>query len=224
MIVVGKLESELDAGARTGARVCLLPMALEHVDALTEAATSDRSTYDLAPVPRDRGEMLRYVQRALAEHVALRSVPFVVEHGGKLVGSYRLMSLEWWSWPEGPIHVKGEPRVAPNDFPDVAEIGHAWLTPTAQRTAVNTAACQLLMRVAFETWNVHRLVLKTDARNTRSRNAITRLGGKLEGILRAHSPAADGIVRDTALFSILQAQWPEVRMRLESALAPTHNR
>ena len=218
MIEVGTMESAL------GARVRLVPMALEHVDALTEAATADRSTFDFAPVPRDRFEMLRYVERALAEQVALRSVPFVVEHDGRLVGSYRLMSLEWWSWPEGPIRAEGEPRVAPGDPPDVAEIGHAWLTPAAQRTAVNTSVCHLLMRQTFEAWRVHRLVLKTDARNTRSRNAITRLGGKPEGIMRAHSPAADGIIRDTALFSILPAEWPEVRMRLESALASTHNR
>jgi len=218
VIEVGTMESAL------GARVRLVPMALEHVDALTEAATADRSTFDFAPVPRDRFEMLRYVERALAEQVALRSVPFVVEHDGRLVGSYRLMSLEWWSWPEGPIRAEGEPRVAPGDPPDVAEIGHAWLTPAAQRTAVNTSVCHLLMRQTFEAWRVHRLVLKTDARNTRSRNAITRLGGKPEGIMRAHSPAADGIIRDTALFSILPAEWPEVRMRLESALASTHNR
>lgn len=219
VIDVGILESE----PSTGARVRLLPMALEHVDGLTEAATGDRTTFDLAPVPRDRGEVLRYVERALAEQVALRSVPFVVEHVGSLVGSYRLMSLEWWSWPEGEIRVEGEPRVAPKDPPDVAEIGHAWLTPAAQRTEVNSTVCHLLMRHAFEAWRVHRLVLKTDARNTRSRNAITRLGGKLEGVMRAHSPAADGVIRDTALFSILPAEWPEVRMRLESALTSTHN-
>ena len=215
MISVGVLESE---------RVRLVPMALEHVDALASAATADRSTFDLAPVPRDRDEMRAYVGRALAEQEGNRSVPFVVVSGGAVVGSYRLMSLEWWTWPDGrAIRVTGEPRVPERDPPDVAEIGHAWLTPAAQRTAVNTAACQLLMRHAFETWRVHRLVLKTDARNVRSRNAIARLGGQLEGILRSHSPAADGLVRDTALFSILPAEWPDVRMHLESALASTHN-
>jgi RimJ/RimL family protein N-acetyltransferase len=222
VIAVGTLESEPSVG--TQSRVRLLPMALEHVDALTEAATTSRTTFDLAPVPRDRAEMVRYVERALVEQETNRSVPFVVEHVGSLVGSYRLMSLEWWSWPEGPINVEGEPRVVEKDPPDVAEIGHAWLTPAAQRTEVNSSVCHLLMRHAFEAWRVHRLVLKTDARNTRSRNAITRLGGKPEGIMRSHSPAADGVVRDTALFSILPAEWPEVRMRLESALSATHNR
>jgi len=191
------------------------------VDALTAAATSDRSTFDLAPVPRDRAEMLRYVERALADQAGDRQVPFVVEHGGKIVGSYRLMSLEWWSWPDGPIHVAGEPRVPPGP-PDVAEIGHAWLVPSEQRTVVNTTACWLLMKHTFEVWRLHRLILKTDARNTRSRNAITRLGGKLEGILRSHSPAADGIIRDVAMFSMLSSEWGEARIRLESVLATPH--
>lgn len=204
-------------------KVRLLPLSKEHVDALTKAATGDRSTFDLAPIPRDRAEMERYVDRALAEHASFKSVPFAVEHRGEIVGHYRLMSLEWWTWPDGPIHVEGEPRFPGSHPPDVAEIGHAWITPAAQRTAVNSTVCFLLMRQAFEEWKVHRLVLKTDARNERSRNAITRLGGKLEGILRAHTPAADGTIRDVAMFSILPSEWPAVKTRLESALADAHN-
>jgi N-acetyltransferase len=225
MITVGTLESEHGS---PDARVRLVPLSLEHVDGLTEAATADRSTFELAPVPRDRGEMQRYVERAISEHSSFRSVPFAVEHAGKIVGCYRLMSLEWWVWPEGPIHIEGEPRVVGSGWPDVAEIGHAWLSTAAQRTAVNSTVAYLLMRHVFEEWKVHRLVLKTDARNERSRAAITRLGGKLEGVMRAHSPASDGIIRDVALFSILPAEWPELRTRLESSLAGTdggtHNR
>ena len=200
----------------------LVPLSLAHVDALTAAATADRSTFDLAPVPRDRAEMHAYVERALADHEARRAVPFVVEHAGAIVGHYRLMSLEWWTWPDGPLHVAGEPRLADRDPPDVAEIGHAWLVPSAQRTAVNTASAFLLLRHAFEAWRVHRLVLKTDARNDRSRNAITRLGGHFEGILRSHSPGSDGIVRDVAMFSIVAAAWEATRMRLESVLSAAH--
>lgn len=214
----------ISIGELAGQHVRLVPMALAHVDALTEAATADRSTFDLAPVPRDRAEMLAYVERALEEQESSRSVPFVAVHADAVVGSYRLMSLEWWRWPDGPIRVAGEPRSPDGDPPDVAEIGHAWLRPAAQRTEVNTAACHLLMRHAFERWSTHRLVLKTDARNERSRNAITRLGGRFEGILRSHLPAADGVVRNTALFSVVAAEWPDVRLRLESALASTHNR
>ena len=213
MIATGPLEH---------GQVRLVPLSLEHVDGLAEAACADRSTFDLAPVPRDRDATIRYVERALADLEASRAVPFAVLHAGKVVGSYRLMSLEWWTWPEGPVQVSGDPRSVERDPPDVAEIGHAWLTPSAQRTAVNTTVAYLLMCHAFDAWRVHRLVLKTDARNTRSRSAITRLGGTLEGVLRSHQPAADGIVRDTAMFSIVAAEWPELRVRLLAALASTH--
>jgi RimJ/RimL family protein N-acetyltransferase len=203
--------------------VRLEPLAPEHVDALLRAATADRATFGLAPIPRDRAEMLDYVNAALADEAAGRALPFTVvrlDHGApEVVGSARLMNLEWWTWPPGPISVAGEPRrAAAGDPPDVAELGHGWLTPSAQRTAMFTATSLLLLGHAFDTWRVHRLVLKTDARNARSRGAIEKLGGHFEGILRAHLPAADGGVRDTAMYSIISAEWAGVRKRLESAL------
>jgi RimJ/RimL family protein N-acetyltransferase len=209
------------AGAMENDFVRLEPLGLEHVEPLLEAATADRSTFSLAPVPSRREDMLAYVEAALADLAARRAVPYAIvrRERGDVVGSTRLMSLEWWKWPAGPIHVEGEPRDASASPPDVAEIGHAWLTPSAQRTAVNTSACFLLMRHAFESWCVHRLVLKTDARNSRSRTAIERLGGHFEGVLRAHSPAADGIIRDTAMYSILPSDWPALRARLERVLS-----
>ncbi|HEV3031041.1 MAG TPA: GNAT family protein [Polyangia bacterium] len=204
----------------------LEPLSLDHVDALVAAATTDRSTFELAPVPRDRDEMVAYVAAALADEQAGRALPYVVvppsgSHtgAGHVLGSIRFMSLEWWTWPPGPISVAGEPRRADaGDPPDVAEIGHAWLAPSAQRTGVFTASALHLLAHAFDTWRVHRLVLKTDVRNARSRAAIERLGGRLEGVLRAHLPAADGRVRDTAMFSIVRDEWAGVRKRLESAL------
>jgi len=208
------------AGGMENAHVRLLPLQRAHIGPLLEAATSDRSTFGLAPVPDNVEDMTAYVEAALADVEARRAVPYAIErkHDGRVVGATRLMSLQWWTWPAGPIHVEGEPRRPDRDPPDVAEIGHVWIEPGAQRTAVNTSACYLLMRHAFERWRVHRLVLKTDARNDRSRAAIARLGGHFEGILRAHKPAADGLVRDTAMFSILPADWPALRGRLMSLL------
>ena len=191
--------------------VRLEPLQLSHVDALVRAA-SDRSTFSLAPVPRDREEMVAYVETAQAD------VAFAVVRDDEVVGSLRFMNREWWSWPPGPISVAGEPRRREADPPDAVEVGHAWLHPSAQRTHVLTASCLLLFAHAFEVWRVHRLVLKTDARNQRSRAAIERLGGRFEGILRAHLPAADGGIRDTALFSMLPSEWPAARKRLESTL------
>jgi RimJ/RimL family protein N-acetyltransferase len=72
---------------------------------------------------------------------------------------------------------------------------------------------------AFETWQVLRVCLHTDARNQRSRDAIERIGAKFEGILRSHRMAADFIARDSARFSIVAAEWPDVKLRLNRLLA-----
>jgi N-acetyltransferase len=76
----------------------------------------------------------------------------------------------------------------------------------------------LLLSHAFEAWDVYRVRLKTDARNERSRVAITRLGARLDGVLRAHQPGADGTVRDTATYSIVATEWPAVRAGLVARL------
>lgn len=95
--------------------------------------------------------------------------------------------------------------------PDGVEIGHTWYAASAQRTACNTETKLLMLTYAFEEWQVARVTLKTDARNARSRAAIERIGGRYEGIRRAHRLATDGTVRDTVYFSIVAAEWPQVR-------------
>ena len=85
----------------------------------------------------------------------------------------------------------GNPRQR-RDLPDAVEIGATWLAASARRTAVNTEAKLLLLRHAFEVWDVHRVRFKTDVRNARSRASIERLGAVFEGVLRADRPGADG--------------------------------
>ncbi len=99
------------------------------------------------------------------------------------------------------------------------EIGWTWLAADAQRTALNTEAKLLMLAHAFESWRVVRVNLRTDARNARSRAAIERLGARLDGILRAHVPASDGGVRDTTTYSLLAAEWPAAKARLEARLS-----
>jgi RimJ/RimL family protein N-acetyltransferase len=100
-------------------------------------------------------------------------------------------------------------------FADAVEIGWTWLAASAQRTGINTEAKRLMLGHAFEVWEVHRVTLKTDARNQRSRAAIERLGAKLDGLLRGHMPAYDGEVRTSAVYSIVRDEWPAVRVRLD---------
>jgi RimJ/RimL family protein N-acetyltransferase len=206
--------------------VRLESLRADHAGALHAAAREEPGLYALAPVPVEAAGMRTYVDRALADAAAGQAVPFAIARkaqgpaSDRIVGSTRFMNLEWWSWPPGAVQTPGEPRRADRgDPPDVVEIGHVWLAASSLRTAVNTAACLLMMAHAFEAWRVHRLTLKTDVRNHRSRAAIERLGGQFEGVLRSHLPAADGIVRDTAMYSVLPREWPAIKVRLESALA-----
>jgi RimJ/RimL family protein N-acetyltransferase len=98
------------------------------------------------------------------------------------------------------------------------EIGGTWLTPAAWRTPLNTECKYLLLKHAFENLGCVRVQLKTDERNTRSRNAIERLGAKPEGILRRYQSLYNGYVRNTAMYSILDSEWKDVKKRLEEKL------
>ena len=100
------------------------------------------------------------------------------------------------------------------------EIGWTWLAHEAQRGPINTEAKFLMLRQAFETWGALRVQLKTDARNERSRRAILRIGASFEGILRKQFLRAhDGYQRDSAMFSITDVEWPEVKPRLSGLMA-----
>ncbi len=115
--------------------------------------------------------------------------------------------LERWSWPRGP------PRYG-RRIPDACEIGYTWLTRSAIRSAANTEAKLLMLTHAFETWQVLHVCFHTDARNQRSRAALERIGGKYEGILRAHCMAADLHPRDSVRYSIVTVEWQYVKERL----------
>jgi RimJ/RimL family protein N-acetyltransferase len=196
-----------------GNAVRLEALDLEHVDGLVAAAAESRVTYALTQVPADRDEMVRYVESALVDASAGRAVPFatVDKRRRRIVGSTRFCNVEWWTWPGAAA----EPRP---EGPDAVEIGWTWLAASAQRTHVNTEAKWLMLTHAFGVWRVRRVTLKTDARNARSRANIERIGGRLDGILRAHMPAYDGGVRDSAVYSITAAEWPAVCERLSGYL------
>jgi RimJ/RimL family protein N-acetyltransferase len=156
--------------------------------------------------------MRTYVQTALALRDAGAAVPFATVRlaDGRVVGSTRFANFEYWAWPSGAR--------SPPEPPDAVEIGWTWLAADAQRTAINTEAKLLMLGHAFEEWRVRRVNLRTDSRNLRSRAAIERLGAKLDGILRAHVPASDGGVRDTATYSLLAQEWPGAKARLQARL------
>jgi RimJ/RimL family protein N-acetyltransferase len=195
-----------------GSHVRLEPLSLDHLEGLTAAASGSGETYRLTFVPEGAEAMRKYVQTALALRDAGAALPFATVRlaDGRVVGSTRFFNLEYWAWPAGAR--------APPAAPDAVEIGWTWLAAYAQRTAVNTEAKLLMLGHAFQRWQVQRVNLRTDARNVRSRTAIERLGASLDGILRAHMPAADGGIRDTASYSLLAGEWPAAKARLAKNL------
>jgi len=204
---------EIESLALTGRQVRLEPLDRRHADGLAAAAAADSSLYQWSPVPQGKAEALRYIETALTWRDEGRAVPFATirVEDGVAIGSTRFFDLERWTWPPG--HAR-HGRVAP----DGCEIGYTWLARSAIRTAANTEAKLLMLTHAFEAWQALRVCFHTDVRNQRSRAALERIGGKFEGILRAHRMAADFIARDSARYSIVAAEWPEVKLRLMQLL------
>jgi N-acetyltransferase len=197
--------------ALNGRHVRLEPLERRHADGLAAASAADPSLYRWSPVPQGSEEATRFIEAAVAAREAGTAVPYATVRvaDGTVIGSTRFWNLERWPWPGTP---PGGRDV------DACEIGYTWLARSAVRTAANTEAKLLMLTHAFEDWQVLRVCLHTDARNERSRAAIERIGGRLEGILRAHRPAADSGPRDSARYSVLAAEWPEAKRRLARLL------
>jgi len=200
----------------TGRHVRLEPLSESHIPALVEAAAEERSTYEWAYTPDGTEEMAAYVADAIAhvatgDQVAFATVRLDEPGGERVIGTTRFCYVAFWQWPPGASHQR-------HDRPDVTDIGFTWLAASAQRSSVNTEAKLLMMEHAFEVWEVHRVALQTDVRNKRSWAAIERIGGQLDGILRADRPGADDTVRTSARFSILASEWPAVKARLLARL------
>jgi N-acetyltransferase len=199
----------------TGRHVRLEPLNAGHVAGLVRAATTDRSLYQWSPIPQTDIEAQRYVDTAMSWQQAGSAYPFAIVRmqDGTVLGSTRFWNVERWLWPEGHARYG-------RDLPDVCEIGYTWLSSMAIRTAANTEAKRLMLAHAFESWQVLGVSFYTDARNSRSRAALERIGAQYEGILRSHRMAADYTARNSVRYSIVAAEWPAVRRRLDEMLDP----
>jgi RimJ/RimL family protein N-acetyltransferase len=153
----------------------------------------------------NEADLRAWLEVALAEQAEGRSLPYaIVERAsGRVVGSTRFGDLD------------SENRRV--------EIGWTWIAPAWQRTVINTEAKYLMLRHAFEEWGCHRVALKTDVLNLRSRRAIERLGAQEEGVFRKYQRSQGGRMRDSIMYSILDSEWPDVKSGLERRLwqAPT---
>lgn len=184
----------------SGSLVALQPLAIAHVSALAEVGL-DPELWRLQPrAVCSEADMHAYVEAAVEEHARGTSLPFVIVRRADdaVIGSTRLMDL-----------AMAHRRV---------EIGATWLTRGAQRSGANVEAKLLLLRHAFETMGMQKVVFKTERLNLASRAALLALGAAEEGTCRRHLIADDGRMRDMVYFSILNDEWPAVEGRLGTRL------
>lgn len=182
-----------------GESVSLVPITLEHLDGLWEAAKPDEIWTYMATTIRSRKEMEQMIAAAIQKRETGTDYTFVViNQENRIIGSTRYLDIS-------------------HEHKSL-EIGSTWYHPDVWRTRVNTECKCLLLRHAFESWNLRRVQLKTDSRNFRSQQAIERIGAVKEGTLRKDRKISGGYVRDTVFFSILMEEWGTVKKELARKL------
>jgi len=184
-----------------GQRICLRPLQSSDATALLHAAQDGELwnlTVTVVPSPTTVDS---YLKKALDGRDAGTVLPFVIvlKDSGEVIGSTRF-------WKIDPLNRK-------------LEIGSSWISASWQKTFVNTEAKYLMLRHAFEVLDCVRVQFTTDENNQASRQAILRLGAQQEGIVRHERIMPDGRKRNSVRFSIIDDEWPEVRLNLEKKLA-----
>ena len=193
---------KVDPVILTGRYVRLEPLSLAHAAQLvTVAQDEDIWRYMLYGTIYNEDQMRDWIQKLLDYQAQGTDMPFAVIHikSGRAAGATRFMDIR-------PQH-RG------------LEIGGTWYGREFQRTVVNTECKYLLLRHAFEVLGCIRVQLKTDLRNERSQRAIERIGAIKEGVLRNHMITPEGVFRHSVYYSIIDTEWSDVKLRLETLLA-----
>jgi RimJ/RimL family protein N-acetyltransferase len=178
-----------------GAHAALAPLSADHHDGLV-AAVRDGELWKLwyTAVPSPEG-MATEIERRLALQAKGSMLPFTsFDAHGRVAGMTTYMNVD-----------AAHKRV---------EIGSTWTAARMQRSPFNTECKLLLLGHAFEHLGCIAVEFRTHFFNQQSRRAIERLGAKLDGILRNHQRTANGALRDTAVYSITEAEWPTVKTHL----------
>ncbi|MGZ4169146.1 MAG: GNAT family N-acetyltransferase [Solirubrobacteraceae bacterium] len=192
-------------GTFTGRLVRVEPLAAEHEAGLIEAA-GDPEMFAWMPVDMasSRDALHEWLFSTLAAAREGSAVPFAIVAAdsnppARVFGSTRFLEMRL-------EHLR-------------AEIGWTWVTRSAWSTGVNVETKLLLLEHAFEHVGLRRVEFKTDARNERSRGALLALGATFEGILRKHMVVREGGERDSAYYSVIDDEWPEVKRHLAERVA-----
>jgi RimJ/RimL family protein N-acetyltransferase len=169
----------------------------DHAPGLIEAVNNGKLWelwYTSIPAP---DKMAAEIARRLKLHAEGKMLPFTIftQKTGQTVGMTTYMNVD-------PVHRR-------------VEIGSTWYRKSSQRSGINTECKLLLLTHAFEALNCIAVEFRTHFFNHQSRRAIERLGAKQDGILRSHMVAADGMLRDTVVYSIIASEWPTIRQHLQ---------
>ncbi|SFD28799.1 GNAT family N-acetyltransferase [Pseudoalteromonas denitrificans] len=175
----------------------LIPMTMGHLEAY-RAAGNYPEMWQHMPINRcETTEVATtWMKEAINEMALGQQIAFVTldKKTNQVIGSTRLFRL--------------------NEKDKSLEIGHTFIAPEFQRTYVNSHAKYLMLKYAFEELNMARVEICTNEHNKQSRAAIARIGGHFEGILRKHRRAPNGDYRNTAMFSIIDSEWPQIKSHL----------
>lgn len=180
----------------TGKFCTLIPLSIDHMDALIETIKDGelwKLWYTLIPSPDDMQADIEDRLKLLREDSML---PFVIVSNSskKIIGATTLLNADLMN-----------KRV---------EIGGTWIQSSLQKTGINTESKLLLLQHAFVDLKCHAVELRTHFCNQQSRKAIEGIGAKLDGVLRNHMIMPNGTLRDTCVYSILQSEWPTVEAHL----------
>jgi len=183
-----------------GEHVLLEPLGTEHASEIAEAVSDGelwRLWYTHIPTPE---KVSAYIAAALGMRESEGALTFIIrlKSTGQLVGCSRYFNID--------------------ETNQRLEIGYTWYRKSVQRSAVNTESKLLLLTHAFESLNAIAVEFRTHWHNQASRNAIARLGAKQDGVLRNHQRTADGSLRDTVVFSIIECEWTSVKNGLQYKL------
>ncbi|MDX9670023.1 MULTISPECIES: GNAT family protein [unclassified Pseudomonas] len=184
-----------------GPRLLLRPLQYSDANALLHAAADGELWNLTVTVVPSASTVDSYLKKALDGRDAGTVIPFVIvlKDNGEVIGSTRF-------WKIDPLNRK-------------LEIGSSWIAARWQKSFVNTEAKYLMLRHAFEVLDCVRVQFTTDENNQKSRDAILRLGAQQEGIVRHERIMPDGRKRNSVRFSIIDDEWPQVRLALEQKLA-----
>jgi RimJ/RimL family protein N-acetyltransferase len=183
-----------------GSIVRLEPLSLDHVPGLADVALEPAIWRWTIARPTNEAELRGWAETAIAARSAGAELPFATidRASGRPIGSSRYMNV-----------ALDHRRL---------EIGWTWVGTAFQRTGANREAKLLMLSHAFDTLGCRRVEFKTDALNEKSRTALLGIGAQFEGIFRNHMVMPDGRMRDSAYYSVIDSEWPDVRAALEAGI------